>query len=99
MLVEAEGLRPHHMPAYNAVLYGWGVPAGIALVRDTPPGVRRWGLLGALAAAGFRPSARYHFRWVGEQAHANPAWWNRALARASDPGSAGRPGIDTLSPD
>jgi hypothetical protein len=84
VLVEAEGLRPHHMATYNAILYGWAVPAAAALAFETPPGARRWGLLGAVAAAGFRPSARHHFRWIRLRAEADPAWWNRALAPSRD---------------
>jgi hypothetical protein len=26
-----------------------------------------------------RVSARHHFDWIGHQAGADPAWWNRAF--------------------
>jgi hypothetical protein len=80
VLTEAEGLRPEHLPAYNAMLYGWALAALVALYRETPAGVRRWALAGIPAALVLRPSARYHFRWVRDQARTNPAWWNRGLA-------------------
>lgn len=79
VLEEAEGLRPEHLPAYNAVLYGWALAALAAIVADPRPGARRWAIAGALCALPLRASARYHFRWVREQARSNPAWWNRAL--------------------
>jgi hypothetical protein len=81
MLVEAEGLKPEHLPAYNAVLYAWAIAAAAALALETPSRARRWALAGALAAVPLRFSARHHFTWIKEQALVNPAWWNRALKR------------------
>ena len=86
VLVAAEGLRPGQLPAYNAVLYAWGLSALVALVKETPRGARRWAAAGALAAVPLRFSARHHFRWIKEQARANPAWWNRALVESSPEG-------------
>ena len=80
LLVEAEGLRPETLPAYNAVLYGWAAAALAALLVETPARERRWAAAGMLAAVPLRASARHHFRWIREQAEARPAWWNRALA-------------------
>jgi hypothetical protein len=80
VLVEAEGLRPDQLPAYNAVLYAWALAAALALARETSSGSRRWALAGMLAAVPLRFSARHHFRWIKEQARTNPAWWNRAVA-------------------
>jgi hypothetical protein len=80
VLVEAEGLRPEQLPAYNAVLYVWALSAATALAAETPLRVRRWAVAGALAAVPLRWSARHHFTWIKEQARTNPAWWNRALA-------------------
>jgi hypothetical protein len=79
VLTEAEGLRPPLLPAYNAVLYLWALSALAALALDTPPGARRWGLAGLVAAAPLRASARHHFRWLVHQARSNPAWWNRGV--------------------
>lgn len=79
VLTQAEGLKPRHLPAYNAILYAWAVPAVVAVAVDTPSRVRPWALAGMAAAGGFRPSASHHFRWVRDQARSNPAWWNRAL--------------------
>ncbi len=78
-LREAEGLKPDQLPAYNALLLGWAAGALAALARETPPGARRWALVGALVALPLRASARHHFAWVREQAKVRPAWWNRAL--------------------
>ena len=80
MLVEAEGLRPEQLPAYNAVLYAWALSAAIAVAQETPRGARRWAMAGMLAAVPLRFSARHHFRWIKSQARTNPAWWNRAVA-------------------
>jgi hypothetical protein len=82
LLVEAEGLKPEQLPAYNGVLYAWAIAAVTALALETPPRARRWALVGALAAVPLRSSARHHFTWIKEQARVNPAWWNRALRRA-----------------
>ncbi|HJP65091.1 MAG TPA: hypothetical protein VKA30_02170 [Actinomycetota bacterium] len=82
-LVEAEGLRPQHLPAYNAVLYLWTLSAVTAVAVETPPSERRWAVPGALTAALLSAGVRRHFRWVREQARTHPAWWNRALAEAA----------------
>jgi hypothetical protein len=79
LLTAAEGLRPDLLPAYNGVLYAWALSAVLALARETPPGVRRWGAAGLVAAVPLRASARHHFRWLTEQARSNPAWWNRGV--------------------
>jgi hypothetical protein len=82
-LIEAEGLRPEQLPAYNVILWGWAASALGALVRETPRGARRWALAGVLTALPLRRSAIHHFRWIREEAIANPAWWNRALRPAT----------------
>jgi hypothetical protein len=78
VLIEAEGLRPEHIPPYNAVLYAWGIPAALALALETP-GRWRWGLAGFAVAMLFKERAARHFVWLREQAGTNPAWWNRAV--------------------
>ena len=80
LLVEAEGLRPESLPAYNALLYGWAGVAVAAVLLETPSEERRWAAAGMVAALPLRASARHHFRWIREQAETRPAWWNRALA-------------------
>jgi len=80
VLVEAEGLRPEQLPAYNAVLYVWATSAVAALAVETPARDRRWALAGMVAAVPLRWSARHHFAWIKEQARIHPTWWNRALA-------------------
>jgi hypothetical protein len=79
LLIEAEGLSPRQLPAYNAVLYAWALAALAALAAETPRGVRKWAMAGIAAAAPLRFSARHHFTWIREQARTAPAWWNRAL--------------------
>lgn len=78
VLTEAEGLPRRLLPAYNAVLYAWGISGVLALIRDTRRGRRRYGLAGIAAAAAFRPVAVHHFRWLEAEAQRNPRWWNRA---------------------
>ncbi|MFN2590341.1 MAG: hypothetical protein ABR518_06195 [Actinomycetota bacterium] len=79
VLREAEGLRPCHMPAYNAVLYSWTAAAIAALATETPRGTRGWAVPGLVVPFVLRTEIRHHFDWVREQATTNPAWWNRAL--------------------
>src|SRR3954447_9491453 len=45
-LTEAEGLSADQLPAYNRILQMWTAAGGLALLLETPPGARRWGLLG-----------------------------------------------------
>jgi hypothetical protein len=78
VLTEAEGLRPKLIPAYNAVLYAWGIAAALGLALETP-GRWRWALAGFAAAMAFRDRAARHFEWLREQAGTDPAWWNRAV--------------------
>jgi hypothetical protein len=84
MLVEAEGLRSQHMPAYNAILYGWTAAAAAALVLETPPVRRRWAIPGFVIPFLLRPNIRHHFIWLKAEAAVRPAWWNRALREALD---------------
>ena len=79
VLTEAEGLSPRQLPAYNAVLWAWALASLAALVVETPSRARRWFALGLVAGLPLRFSARYHFRWVREQASVAPDWWNRAV--------------------
>ena len=79
VLVEAEGLSRGQLPAYNAVLYAWGLSAAVALAAGTPRGSRRWALPGLFSAVPLAASARHHFAWARRQAVEHPAWWNRAL--------------------
>jgi hypothetical protein len=79
-LMEAEGLRDEHLPAYNGILWAWGAAAVAALLLETPRGSRKWALLGLTSVIPLRASARHHFDWVRKEARRNPAWWNRAFA-------------------
>lgn len=82
-LTEAEGLRAEQLPAYNALLLGWGLVALAAIRREPPRGARKWAVAGTLAALPMRTSAIHHFEWIREQARSNPAWWNRSLREVS----------------
>ncbi|HCP61971.1 MAG TPA: hypothetical protein DIU14_05800 [Actinobacteria bacterium] len=82
-LREAEGLRPEHLRAYNSVLYGWASVAAAALAFETPRRSRGWAVAGFAATVPLRRTARYHFRWLREEARTHPAWWNRALVEAA----------------
>ena len=78
-LTEAEGLEPRQLSGYNTVLHLWGVAAALSLLREIPPGRRRWALAGLAVLPGMKTAASYHFRWAHEQAERKPAWWNRGL--------------------
>lgn len=78
VLTSAEGLAHGHLPAYNAVLLGWGTGTLLALAALGPT-ARPWALAGFVLAAPMRHDARRHFEWIRCEAAANPAWWNRAL--------------------
>jgi hypothetical protein len=78
VLVEAEGLGPRQLPAYNAILYCWAAASLAALAAGTPSGSRRWAVLGLASWIPLAASARHHFAWLRAEAISRPAWWNRA---------------------
>lgn len=82
-LVEAEGLRPRQLPAYNAILWTWAVAASVALARESSRWALPWALAGVAAVAPLRRTARGHFVWMRAQALERRAWWNRAFAGAA----------------
>jgi hypothetical protein len=80
LLDEAEGLTEEQLPAYNAVLWAWGICSGLSLALEAGPRARRAGLIAA--AVNFPlllVSARHHFRWAREQARREPERWSPAL--------------------
>jgi hypothetical protein len=79
MLDEAEGLREDQLPAYNAVLWAWGVSSALSLLTETRRGSRRFALAGLLNFPILLASARHHFRWAREQARLEPERWSAAL--------------------
>jgi hypothetical protein len=79
MLDEAEGLSDEQLPAYNAVLWGWGIASALSLLTETAPGSRRFALAGLLNFPALLFSARHHFRWAREQARREPERWSPAL--------------------
>ena len=78
-LVEAEGLRPEQVPAYDAVLKFWIVAAGLSLALETPRRARAFALAGLLSGFPLRASARHHFAWAREQALRDPESWSPVL--------------------
>lgn len=90
VLSEAEGLAAGHLPAYNAVLLGWGA-AALGAVCETRAQERHWAVVGFILALPLRRHARTHFAWMRRQAGSRPAWWNRALiGRDGQPTTPGR---------
>jgi hypothetical protein len=80
MLDEAEGLSEEQLPAYNAVLWFWGISSVLSLALEAGPRSRRIGLLAGLANFPvLLVSARHHFRWAREQAALEPERWSPAL--------------------
>lgn len=79
MLDEAEGLREDQLPAYNAVLWAWGVAGALSLLTETRRGSRRFALAGLLNFPILLASAQHHFRWAREQARQDPQGWSAAL--------------------
>ena len=80
LLDEAEGLTEDQLPAYNAVLWAWGVCSVLSLAREAGPSARRAGLIaGAVNFPILLVSARHHFRWAREQAEIDPERWSPAL--------------------
>jgi hypothetical protein len=79
VLIEAEGLSSSSLPAYNTLLYVWGAASALSIVREVPPGDRRWALLGLATLPLLRRSAQHHFSWLTQEAMTNPAWWNRGV--------------------
>lgn len=79
MLDEAEGLREDQLPAYNAVLWAWGISSALSLLRETRPGSRGFAIAGLLHFPILLASAGHHFRWAREQAKREPERWSAAL--------------------
>jgi hypothetical protein len=79
MLDQAEGLREDQLPAYNAVLWAWGIAGALSLLTETKPGSRRFALAGLLNFPILLASAQHHFRWAREQAKLDPERWSAAL--------------------
>jgi hypothetical protein len=79
MLDEAEGLREDQLPAYNAVLWAWGIASALSLVTETRSGSRRFAMAGLLNFPILLASAQHHFRWAREQARRDPERWSAAL--------------------
>jgi hypothetical protein len=84
ILTEAEGLGDSKLPAYNALIYGWGAASALSIALEMAPRDRRWALLGLAAAPLLRRSAVHHFSWIVDQAATRPAWWNRGVQSQSD---------------
>jgi hypothetical protein len=79
MLDEAEGLREDQLPAYNALLWAWGIASAASLLAETRRGSRRFALAGLLNFPILLASAQHHFRWAREQARLDPQRWSAAL--------------------
>jgi hypothetical protein len=79
MLDEAEGLREDQLPAYNAVLWAWGVASALSLLTETRRGSGRFAVAGLLNFPVLLASAQHHFRWAREQAQREPERWSAAL--------------------
>ena len=85
VLAEAEGLDDSKLPAYTALLYGWGAAAVLSIALEVPARERRWALLGLVAMPVLRRAAGHHFSWIVDQAATRPAWWNSGVQGRSDP--------------
>jgi len=83
-LIQAEGMTPERLPAYNAILQSWLVAGALALLLETPRDARRWALLGIAMGEPLRRSAAHHFRWAREQARQEPEKWSPALREQPD---------------
>jgi hypothetical protein len=82
MLDEAEGLTEAQLPAYNSVLWFWGICSALSLATEASPRARRLGLIAAaINFPALLVSARHHFRWAREQAELEPERWSPALHR------------------
>jgi hypothetical protein len=81
VLTEVERLPHAVLPAYNALLYVWGLAALAALVAETPRRARRWALPGLLSFFPLAAAARAQLEWLAVEANTNPQWWNRAFQR------------------
>jgi hypothetical protein len=79
MLDEAEGLREDQLPAYNSVLWVWGIASALSLLTETPRNSRRFAIAGLLNFPILLASAQHHFRWAREQAKLEPERWSAAL--------------------
>jgi hypothetical protein len=79
MLDEAEGLREDQLPAYNIVLWAWGISSALSLLTESSRRSRGFAVAGLLNFPILLASAQHHFRWAREQAKRNPERWSAAL--------------------
>lgn len=79
MLDQAEGLREDQLPAYNAVLWAWGIASALSLLTESSRRSRHFALAGLLNFPLLLASARHHFGWAREQARRAPERWSPAL--------------------
>jgi len=79
MLDEAEGLSEDQLPAYNAVLWAWGIASALSLAAETKRSSRGFAIAGLLNFPILLASADHHFRWAREQAKLEPERWSPAL--------------------
>jgi hypothetical protein len=79
MLDEAEGLREDQLPAYNAVLWAWGIASTLSLLTETARSSRPFAIAGLLNFPILLASAQHHFRWARVQAKLDPERWSAAL--------------------
>jgi hypothetical protein len=79
MLDEAEGLSEEQLPAYNSVLWAWGISSTLSLLTETRRGSRAFAVAGLLNFPILLASAQHHFRWAREQAKRDPERWSPAL--------------------
>jgi hypothetical protein len=87
-LDEAEGLRPSMLPAYNTVLWTWGIGGAGAILTETRRADLLYAAAGLLTGPLLLASARHHFAWARTQAaRDNNSQWSAAF-RADTP-SAG----------
>ena len=74
-----EVLREDQLPAYNAVLWAWGISSALSLLTETKRGSRGFAIAGLLNFPILLASADHHFRWAREQAKREPERWSAAL--------------------
>ena len=87
-LDEADGLRPSLMPAYNAVLWGWGIGGAGSILFETRRANLKYVAAGLITWPLLLASARHHFKWARDRALEDTGRrWSSAFSGGDTEGS------------
>ena len=92
MLDEAEGLREEQLPAYNSVLWAWGISSALSLLTETAPGRGASPSPACSTSRSCSPPPSTTSAGRASRRAANPSAGARLCWRIEQPGPAGARG-------